>query len=154
MKREMKIKILMMIPLIIEIIALFFLPSEIPIHYNGNFQVDGYGSKYSLLILGTIIVLFGLLMNWIYTMNKNTVHEAIVFRLCAGALLVFNAINLFALFGSMFLGIDGTDIAVIGGADGPTAIFLAGSLGDGIGLLILLGIGLVVGGIFLFREKK
>lgn len=155
MNREMKLKLLAMIPFITEIIALSFLPSEIPVHYNMNFQVDGYGSKYSLLILGVIVVLFGLFMNLIYT-NKKTAHETIIYGLCVGALLVFNVINLLVLFGSMFMGIDGTSIAVIGGADGPTAIFLAGSIGDGVSLFLLLGIIVIFicAVLFYFKKKK
>lgn len=137
---EIKLKILTIIPLILEAIALLFLPSEIPVHYNSSFQVDRYGSKYNLLILGAIVVLFGLFMNWIYTKSKNTTHELIIYRLCIGALLVFNIINLFALYGSMIMGIDKKNIGVIGSADGPTAIFLAGSIGDGLSVFFLLGI--------------
>lgn len=33
----------------------------------------------------------------------------------------------------------GISIAIIGGADGPTSIFLAGSVGDGIPFLLLIG---------------
>lgn len=155
MNREIKIKLLTMIPLVSEIIALLFLPSEIPIHYNMSFQVDGYGSKYSLIILGIIVVLFGLLMNWIYRKNENTAHETLIYRLCAGALFVFNVINLLVLCGSMFMGIDGTSIAVIDGADGPTAIFLAGSIGDGISIFLLLGIIVIfICAILLYLKKR
>lgn len=103
MKREMKLKILTIIPIIIEILALLFLPAQVPVHYNMNFQVDAYGSKYSLLILGCIVLLFGLLMNWVYKTSTNKEYETIIYRLCLIALLTFNIINLVVLYGSMFM---------------------------------------------------
>ena len=54
--REMKLKILTIIPIVTEIIALLFLPAQVPVHYNMSFQVTEYGSKYTLLVLGVVIV--------------------------------------------------------------------------------------------------
>lgn len=67
MDRKMKLKVLTLFPFILEVIALFFLQPEIPVHYNSSFQVDGYGSKYNVLILGVIVIVFGLFVNRIYT---------------------------------------------------------------------------------------
>lgn len=49
-----------------------------------------------------------------------------------------------------------TSIAVIGGADGPTSVFLAGKLGNGAVLApVIVGIVLVAAGVSLFvRVKK
>lgn len=47
-------------------------------------------------------------------------------------------------------------IGVIGGADGPTSVFIAGKVGDGFGLsIILAGIVLVIAGaIMIIKSKK
>lgn len=129
MSKKMKLKVLTVFPLILEIVALFFLPPEIPIHYNSSFQIDGYGSKYNVLVLGVFVIIFGIFMNWIYTKNSKTKNETFIYRLTVVALLIFNVINVLFLYASMSMGIS---ISIIGGADGPTAIFLAGSVGDGI----------------------
>ena len=46
-------------------------------------------------------------------------------------------------------------VGIIGGADGPTAIFVAGKVGDGFSLgIILLGILLILLGILVYRKMK
>ena len=49
-----------------------------------------------------------------------------------------------------------TTYSIIGGADGPTSIFLAGSLGDVISFLLLIGVlGILIGVVIMkFRHKK
>lgn len=153
MSREMKLKILTIIPIISEVIAMFFLSSQVPVHYNMSFQVTEYGSKYVLLILGAFVLVFGLFMNWIYKVNMNTKYEAIIYRLSVIALLVFNVINLLSILGSMFMGIEETGLAIIGGADGPTAIFLAGKL-DGLSILGIVACGILVIGMIVLNLKK
>lgn len=113
MKKEIKLKVLSILPLVFQMIMLLFLPSQIPVHYNISFQVTEYGSKYTLLILGIFVVLFGFFISGIYKMSKNTEHETIVYRLCIGALLVFHVINLFSIVGSLFMGNAGYSFAVI-----------------------------------------
>ncbi len=45
-------------------------------------------------------------------------------------------------------------IAIIGGADGPTAIFVAGKVGDGTMIAIaVVGVILILGAIWLFRKR-
>ena len=62
----MKIKklvyyILMFLPIIITIIALNFLPDQIPAHYGINNEVNRWGSKYESLLLPIFIIIFALL---------------------------------------------------------------------------------------------
>ena len=46
-------------------------------------------------------------------------------------------------------------VSIIGGADGPTSIFLAGKIGDGFILsTILIGIVLVVAGVIIYKKIK
>lgn len=46
-------------------------------------------------------------------------------------------------------------VSIIGGADGPTAIFVAGKIGDGLLIgAILVGILLVVAGVVIYRKVR
>lgn len=102
MNREMKLKVLTVFPLISEVISLIFMPSEIPVHYDGSFEVTSYGSKYMLLGLGVTVLLFGLFMNWIYKSNADTEWAEVVYRLSVIALVVFNCINVLSLIGAFY----------------------------------------------------
>lgn len=51
--------ILMFLPLAASVVALLFLPDLIPAHYNIENKVDRWGSKYEILILPVVIILFG-----------------------------------------------------------------------------------------------
>lgn len=148
--RKRILKILAFIPLVLEVLALYFLQPEIPIHYNSSYQVDGYGSKYCVLVLGIFVIIFGLFMNWIYTKNTETKHETIIYRLCVLTLLVFNSINVWFLYTSMMFGVS---YSIVGGADGPTAIFIAGS-GRDIFPLVLLAIIVVLVGVGIVKYMK
>ena len=53
---------LMFLPLVVVLIALQFLPEQIPAHYDMNNQVTRWGSKYETLIFPVITVLFGYFM--------------------------------------------------------------------------------------------
>ena len=53
---------LMFLPLVVVLIALQFLPEQIPAHYDMNNQVTHWGSKYETLIFPVITVLFGYFM--------------------------------------------------------------------------------------------
>lgn len=54
--------ILMLLPLAIVLIALQFLPNEIPAHYNFSGQVDRWGSKYEMLIFPALSIVLGGIM--------------------------------------------------------------------------------------------
>lgn len=53
---------LMFLPLVVVLIALQFLPEQIPAHYDFNNQVTRWGSKYETLIFPVITVVFGYFM--------------------------------------------------------------------------------------------
>ena len=53
---------LMALPLVVVLVALQFLPEQIPAHYDFNNQVTRWGSKYETLIFPIFIVIFGLFM--------------------------------------------------------------------------------------------
>lgn len=56
--------IFLILPLIAAVVALFFLPDNIPLQFSITGQVNRYGSKYTLL-------LFALIPFVIYQVNKN-----------------------------------------------------------------------------------
>ncbi len=46
-------------------------------------------------------------------------------------------------------------ISIIGGADGPTSVFVAGKIGSGLGVLVIgLGIIFLLIGLYLFLKNK
>ena len=57
--------IIAIIPLLITAIAIQFLPSEVPIHFDLNGSPDGYGSKYVYFIAPIIALLLALFWLWI-----------------------------------------------------------------------------------------
>lgn len=54
--------VLMFLPLAATLIALQYLPEQIPAHYDFNNQVTRWGSKYESLIIPAITIVFGLFM--------------------------------------------------------------------------------------------
>lgn len=95
--------ILMLLPLAVTLAALFFLPEQIPAHYNFSGQVDRWGSKYETLVLPVFPVILGVIMLAIAryyekrgeaeTANAN----ACVITGIAG-LLLFNAMTVYYLY--------------------------------------------------------
>ena len=61
-KKKIVFYTLMFLPLIVALIALQFLPEQIPAHYDLNNQVTRWGSKYETLIFPVITVVFGYVM--------------------------------------------------------------------------------------------
>ena len=53
---------LMLLPLLVVLITLQFLPDQIPAHYGSNNQVTRWGSKYETLIFPALTMFFGFFM--------------------------------------------------------------------------------------------
>ena len=62
MKKKIVFYILMFLPLTAVLIALPFLPEQIPAHYGFDGQVTRWGSKYETLIFPAMTVLLGAIM--------------------------------------------------------------------------------------------
>lgn len=62
MKKKLAFYILMFLPLAAVLIALPFLPEQIPAHYGFDGQVTRWGSKYETLIFPAMAVLLGVIM--------------------------------------------------------------------------------------------
>lgn len=93
--------ILMFLPLIITIIALFFLPDQIPAHYGFDNQVDRWGSKFESLILPCVTILMGWFMIMIEKLlAKERNNEKVMTIITTILLLVFNAMTYFFLYTS------------------------------------------------------
>lgn len=93
---------LMLAPLAFTVIALFFLPDEIPAHYNLYGEVDRWGSKYETLILPIFVIIFGLCMSAVAHVashgagaNESTAKALVCANIAA--LAIFNVMELYFL---------------------------------------------------------
>ena len=97
--------VLMFLPLISVLIALQFLPEQIPAHYGLNNQVTRWGSKYEILIVPIVTVMLGYFFRGIakvaakHEENGNNNEN---FCIVAGivTLIIFNAMTGYALYTS------------------------------------------------------
>ena len=94
---------LMLLPLAIVLIALLFLPDEIPMHYNLSGQVDRWGSKYEMLVFPALSVLYGGIMLGVAKYaakheesGQNNAQVCIVVGIMGNAL--FSAMTVFFLY--------------------------------------------------------
>lgn len=95
--------ILMLLPLAAVLIALQFLPDQIPAHYGAGGQVDRWGSKYEALIFPALTAVFGVTMlalsKYASKREENgTNNEGVVLTTGLFGMLLFNAMTLFFLF--------------------------------------------------------
>ncbi len=86
------------LPLIISLIALIFLPEEIPAHYGANFTVDRYGSKFEILIFPVSIFVLSLIFLLPGLFMKNESNKKITLNIGLALILLFNAVNYYILF--------------------------------------------------------
>ena len=104
MDRKKILFILAVIPFVVECIAMLFLPEQVALHYDSQFQVNGYGSKYMLLFTGVMTLIFGSFVSTIYQANEKTENESIVFYMGILALIICYVVNAFGLYGAFFFG--------------------------------------------------
>lgn len=86
------------LPLIISLIALIFLPEEIPAHYGANFTVDRYGSKFEILIFPVSIFVLSLIFLLPGLLMKNETNKKTTLNIGLALILLFNAVNYYILF--------------------------------------------------------
>ena len=94
---------LMVLPLAVVLIALQFLPDQIPAHYDLNNQVTRWGSKYETLIFPALIMIFGFFMLGMAKLSakqeehgKNNENVCIVAGIMV--LILFNAMTGYFLY--------------------------------------------------------
>ncbi|MBE6038367.1 MAG: DUF1648 domain-containing protein [Anaerofustis stercorihominis] len=102
--RNRKILILLMIlPLVITLVALQYLPDSIPAHYGYDNTVTRWGSKYETLIFPAITVSFGLFMLFMAKVSSKDEkngqnNEKVCILTGIMSLAVFNIMTLFFLY--------------------------------------------------------
>lgn len=86
------------LPLIISLVALIFLPEEIPAHYGANFTVDRYGSKFEILIFPVSISVLSLIFLLPGLFMKNETNKKITLNIGLALILLFNTLDYYILF--------------------------------------------------------
>ena len=94
---------LMFLPLLINLIALQFMPEKIPAHYDFDGHITRWGSKYEALIYPVFTILMGY---FLLTMSKvaseqeenGKNNEKVVLVTGIALLIFFNCMNIFALY--------------------------------------------------------
>lgn len=86
--------------------------------------------------------------------NKIRIYEGNI--LCKKAALLLCVFGVIIVSANIVLKInDNISVSIIGGADGPTSIFLAGKVGEDFTLLgIIVGLILIVSATILFVQRK
>lgn len=96
-----------LLPLVITLIALQFMPSVIPTHYGVSGKVDSWGSKYQSLIMPALTIVFcGTfipLMNYISKKSKKADKQSIKILIATniGMVAIFNILTYVFLYTSM-----------------------------------------------------
>lgn len=102
--KKISYAILMLLPLAVTGIAMFFLPDEIPAHYGANGMVDRWGSKFESFIFPVTIIGFGLFMLLAAKLagkveeEKNNNNEKITITVGLVIMAVFNMMNFAILY--------------------------------------------------------
>ena len=69
---------LAILPLTVSLIALIFLPDQIPAHYGSEFTVDRYGSKFEILILPIAIFVLSFIFLLPGILMKNEQNQKVI----------------------------------------------------------------------------
>ena len=86
------------LPLIAAIIALFFMPEQIPAHYGADFTVDRYGSKYEVLIFPAIILVVGLTFLIPAALTGSEANKKLILNIGLGMTLFFDVLSFYILY--------------------------------------------------------
>ena len=89
---------LAVLPLIISLIALIFLPEEIPAHYGANYTVDRYGSKFEIMIFPIIILVISLIFLLPRKFLKNELNKKLTMNIGIALILFLNVLDYYILF--------------------------------------------------------
>lgn len=103
MKKKIVFYILMFLPLTAVLIALPFLPEQIPAHYGFDGQVTRWGSKYETLIFPAITVLLGFIMLALTKFSSKqeetgSNNEKVCLAIGIASLALFNAMTAYFLY--------------------------------------------------------
>ncbi|MBQ7504245.1 MAG: DUF1648 domain-containing protein [Ruminococcus sp.] len=101
MMKTIKVLLLLSIavlPLIVSLIALAFLPEQIPTHYGVDFTVDRYGSKFEALIFPITILILSLVFLLPGIFMKNELNKKLILDIGIALILAFNALDYYILY--------------------------------------------------------
>ena len=103
MKKKIVFYILMFLPLTAVLIALPFLPEQIPAHYGFDGQVTRWGSKYETLIFPAMTVLLGAIMLALAKFSSKqeengSNNEKVCLAIGIASLALFNAMTAYFLY--------------------------------------------------------
>ena len=103
MKKRIVFYILMFLPLTAVLIALPFLPEQIPAHYGFDGQVTRWGSKYETLIFPAMTVLLGAIMLALTKFSSKqektgSNNEKVCLAIGIASLALFNAMTAYFLY--------------------------------------------------------
>lgn len=115
--KETLFKILTRLPFTVTLIAFFFMPDTVPVHFNMNNQVDRWGSKYELLILPAVILVIGIVFmfaaKYLKAKEEHGNNNYNVFITASLVILaIFNVLTYFTLY-IAFMGIQDLDASKV-----------------------------------------
>lgn len=94
--------VLLLLPLLATVVALFFLPDQVPAHYGFDGQVDRWGSKYETLMFPVISIATGLVLLGAARVTRRNdpehKNERVVLWCGVGCGLMFCAMTVYFLF--------------------------------------------------------
>lgn len=103
--KKIIVDILMILPLAATLLALLFLPEQIPAHYDFNNQVTRWGSKYESLIFPVFSILLGIFMKGMARLSarqeengKN--NENVILITAMAVLVLYNGMTGYYLYTS------------------------------------------------------
>ena len=157
--------IICIIGFLLALVSIFFLPSIIPVHF-ANGIADDYGRKIQIFLFPILQVLITFLtgrekVKYCLTHSKTFLTDIQFNWMIDGVLLLVMFAEIWVIYASLaVIGIvlkqkENTAVSVIGGADGPTSIFIAGKLnGDNFIFMIVVGIILLIlAGVIFYKRK-
>lgn len=110
-------KLLARLPLLVTLTAFFFMPDEVPVHFNMDNQVDRWGSKYELLILPAVILVTGIVFMFaakhLKAKEEHGNNNYNVFMTASLVILaIFNVLTYFTLY-IAFMGLQDLDTSKV-----------------------------------------
>lgn len=103
--KKIIVDILMILPLAATLLALLFLPEQIPAHYDFNNQVTRWGSKYESLIFPVFSILLGIFMKGMARLSARQEengrnNENVILITAMAVLVLYNGMTGYYLYTS------------------------------------------------------
>ncbi len=108
--------VLSILPLLVNGIALAYLPDTIPAHYDFNGTVDRIGSKYEILIFPIVIVgvmVLFLYLSRYYANRSETKNQSQILQLGIAISVVYNVLNAYILMNALDVGSNAMSTSIL-----------------------------------------